>query len=184
MQIKQTFLNAVHLLDVPRYLDNRGWFSESQHQQDYAQLLGTSSPVFVQSNVSYSNLGVLRGLHAQRQHPQGKLIQVLSGEIFDVFVDIRPKSPTFGQWHGVTLSAAHSQQLWIPPGFAHGFLTLAEQTVVLYHCSDYYAPNDQITLRWNDADVNIRWPDLGHEPILSDKDQAGMTLKELQTCVS
>ena len=184
MNIVQSFFDGVHLIDIPRYHDTRGWFSESQHQQQYAQLLNTEAPIFLQSNVSHSHQGVLRGLHAQLKQPQGKLIQVLNGEIYDVFVDIRQQSPSFGQWQSVHLSANESQQLWLPPGFAHGFLALSNNTTVLYHCSDYYAANDQITLIWNDTDLNIDWPLSGQTPLVSDKDQMGMTLQELQTCVS
>ena len=137
MQISETFFNCVHLLDVPRYPDERGWFSESQHQQQYADLLQLEAPVFVQSNVSHSHINVLRGMHAQLTHPQGKLIQVLSGEIYDVFVDLRPDQISFGKWHGVRLSAQKSQQLWIPAGFAHGFLTLAQETTNVRRCFMY-----------------------------------------------
>ena len=184
MQINQTFFDVVHLIDVPRFPDERGWFSEALHQQQYADLLGLSTPAFVQSNVSHSHTHVLRGMHAQLTRPQGKLIQVLSGEIYDVFVDLRPKQASFGKWHGIRLSAQESQQLWIPAGFAHGFLTLAQDTTVLYHCTDYYVPNDQITLLWNDTDTNIQWPIGCASPILSSKDQAGMTLKEYIKCAS
>ena len=184
MQINQTFFDVVHLIDVPRFPDERGWFSESLHQQQYADILGLSTPAFVQSNISHSHTHVLRGMHAQLTRPQGKLIQVLSGEIYDVFVDLRPKQASFGQWHGVRLSAQKSQQLWIPAGFAHGFLTLAQDTTVLYHCTDYYVPNDQVTLLWNDTDTNIHWPIGYASPILSSKDQAGMTLKEYIKCAS
>ena len=184
MKINQTFFDVVHLIDVPRFPDDRGWFSESLHQQQYADLLDLSTPAFVQSNISHSHINVLRGMHAQLTRPQGKLIQVLSGEIYDVFVDLRPKQTSFGQWHGVRLSAQKSQQLWIPAGFAHGFLTLAQDTTVLYHCTDYYVPNDQVTLLWNDLDINIQWPIGYASPILSSKDQAGMTLKEYIKCAS
>ena len=187
MHTSTCFFDAVYLLDVPRYQDERGWFSESLKQKPYAELLNlapSNNEPFVQSNVSHSKLNVLRGLHAQIQHPQGKLIQVLSGRVFDVFVDIRRGSPTFGQHQHVVLDASLSQQLWIPPGFAHGFLTLADDSIVLYHCTDYYHAHDQVTLLWNDGDVNIEWPHTGHHPILSDKDALGISLKELASCVS
>ena len=184
MKINQTFFDVVHLIDVPRFPDDRGWFSESLHQQQYADLLDLSTPAFVQSNISHSHINVLRGMHAQLTRPQGKLIQVLSGEIYDVFVDLRSDQASFGKWHGIQLSAQKSQQLWIPAGFAHGFLTLAQDTTVLYHCTDYYVPNDQITLLWNDTDTNIQWPIGCASPILSSKDQAGMTLKEYIKCAS
>lgn len=184
MQIKQTFFNSVHLLDLPRHEDSRGWFSESQHQQAYAKLLNNPEFACVQSNVSASKQYALRGLHAQIQHPQDKLIQVLSGSVYDVFVDIRPNSPTIGQWDSVLLSEQCSQQLWIPRGFAHGFLALAPNTIVLYHCSHYYVPNDQLTLLWNDVDLNINWPLGDHLPILSEKDQAGMLFKDYLKCAS
>ena len=182
MNIVQTFFDCVHLIETPRYHDERGWFTESLHQQNYSKLLGIPEPIFVQSNISHSHRNVLRGLHAQLQQPQGKLIQVLQGKVYDVFVDIRTSSKTYGHWHAVVLDALKNQQLWLPPGFAHGFLTLENNTTMLYHCSDYYAPNDQITVIWNDENINIDWP-LNSSPIISAKDQTGMTLKELEKCV-
>src|SRR5690606_1685568 len=143
---------------------------------------------FVQNNRSYSRQGVLRGLHYQIAHPQGKLVQVSQGKVFDVAVDLRPDSPTFGQWDGLMLAAepVASQeqgmlvlsQLWIPPGFAHGFLVLSESATVEYQCTDYYHPDDEACLRWDDPEVGIDWP--GDNPILSERDRQGHTLKALQ----
>ncbi|AUZ04153.1 MULTISPECIES: dTDP-4-dehydrorhamnose 3,5-epimerase [Vitreoscilla] len=184
MKITQTFFGCVHLIDIPRYQDERGWFSESQHQQQYASLFNMPEPVFVQSNISQSKQNVLRGLHTQINHPQGKLIQVLQGKIYDVFVDIRPQSAHFKQWQAVVLDSEKSQQLWIPPGFAHGFLSLAENTTILYHCTNYYAPNDQLSILWDDNDLDIDWPLFNQAPVMSEKDLLGMSLKEFVTCVS
>ncbi len=133
---------------------------------------------FVQDNQSRSVQGTLRGLHYQLKHPQGKLARILSGEVFDVAVDLRKSSPSFGQWVGEILSAENRKQLWIPPGFAHGFYVLSETAELAYKCTDYYCPEDDHSLRWDDNDIAIDWPLLSSEPLLSAKDQAAAILAE------
>jgi dTDP-4-dehydrorhamnose 3,5-epimerase len=134
---------------------------------------------FVQDNHSCSSQNVLRGLHYQIQHPQGKLVRVVAGEIFDVAVDLRIKSPALGRWHGVTLSANNNQMLWVPPGLAHGFLVLSESAQVLYKTTDFYYPEFERTLAWNDPDLNIAWQ-LKGEPIVSAKDALGVSFKDAE----
>jgi dTDP-4-dehydrorhamnose 3,5-epimerase len=164
------------LLLEPRVLrDARGSFQELYHADRYAGL-GLRTP-FVQDNVSRSARGVLRGLHLQHPHGQGKLVTVLEGAVFDVAVDVRRGSPTFGRWTGYTLTADGAHQLWIPPGFAHGFLVLEERSLVWYKCTAVYSAADELTVRWDDADVGVRWPDAA--PILSAKDAAAPGLAEL-----
>jgi dTDP-4-dehydrorhamnose 3,5-epimerase len=150
--------------------DNRGYFFESYSERDFHAAGLTMS--FVQDNQSCSARGTLRGLHFQRRFPQGKLVRVIAGEVFDVAVDIRPGSPTRGKWHGVALSGEKQNQFYIPPGFAHGFLTLSDVAVFAYKCTDFYHPEDEGGIVWNDTAIGIRWPDLGMEYILSDKDKA------------
>jgi len=149
--------------------DSRGYFFESWSQRDFAEA-GITLP-FVQDNQSRSVKGVLRGLHFQKLHPQGKLVRAVEGEVFDVAVDIRPGSPTLGKWHAVTLSGEKQNQFYIPPGFAHGFLVLTETAVFAYKCTDFYHPEDEGGIVWNDPAVNIAWPDLGTEYLLSEKDK-------------
>jgi len=149
--------------------DSRGYFFECWSQRDYEKA-GISSP-FVQDNQSRSVKGVLRGLHFQKTHPQGKLVRTIEGEVFDVAVDLRSDSPTFGKWHSITLSAEKQNQFFIPKGFAHGFLVLSETAVFAYKCTDFYYPQDESGLLWNDPDIGITWPDVGTEYILSDKDK-------------
>ncbi|MCL2442170.1 MAG: dTDP-4-dehydrorhamnose 3,5-epimerase [Treponema sp.] len=149
--------------------DDRGYFFECWSSRDYANAGITST--FVQDNQSRSNKGVLRGLHFQKTHPQGKLVRVIEGEVFDVAVDLRPASSTFGKWHSVILSGEKQNQFYIPEGFAHGFLVLSETAVFAYKCTDFYYPNDESGLLWNDSDIGIIWPDIGMEYILSDKDK-------------
>lgn len=155
--------------------DERGFFYESYNQQRFAQETGITAN-FIQDNHSYSCQDVLRGLHYQITKPQGKLIRVIRGQIFDVAVDIRKSSPTFGQWVSFELSSENKYQLWIPPGFAHGFLVLSEVAEVLYKTTDYYHPQGERTILWNDPDLAIDWPLLS-SPILSAKDQAGKPFK-------
>ena len=166
------------LFEPKVFSDDRGFFFESFNQNDFEKIAGIS-PTFVQDNHSKSTKGVLRGLHYQL-HPkaQGKLIRAIQGEIFDVVVDIRKDSPTFGQWHGEVLSADNKKQLWIPLGFAHGFLTLSETAEVLYKATDFYAPENERCLAWNDPDIGIEWP-LQGEPFLSEKDQCGLLLDKI-----
>lgn len=175
--VHNTALPGVKLIDLRVFHDERGYFLESFQEQRYETLLGLKSP-FVQDNYSYSKHHVLRGLHFQSLHPQGKLLRVAQGEIYDVTVDVRPASTTFGQWQGLVLSNAKPQQLWIPPGFAHGFVVLSDEASVEYKCTDYYRPEDEACLSWNDPELAIEWP--VSNPVLSGKDQQGLTLKALQ----
>lgn len=157
--------------------DERGFFLESYQKQRFAA--AGISYEFVQDNHSLSRQGVLRGLHYQIRQPQGKLVRVISGEVFDVAVDIRRSSPTFGRWTGLNLSAENKTMLWIPPGFAHGFYVLSEQAEVLYKATDYYAPQWERTILWNDPDMGIRWPE-GPAPMVSAKDAAGLPLAQAE----
>jgi len=157
--------------------DDRGFFFESYNRRSMAEL-GIDFD-FVQDNHSRSGRGVLRGLHYQIRQPQGKLVRVVAGEIFDVAVDVRRSSPTFGQWVGMTLSAENKRMAWVPPGFAHGFYVLSETAEVLYKASDYYAPQHERSLLWNDPALGIEWP-LSGEPLLSDKDRKGIPLNEAE----
>jgi len=157
--------------------DERGYFFECWSSRDYEEA-GISSH-FVQDNQSRSNKGVLRGLHFQKTHPQGKLVRVIKGEVFDVAVDLRPSSSTYGKWHSVILNSEKQNQFYIPEGFAHGFLVLSDTAVFAYKCTNFYYPNDEGGLLWNDPDIGITWPDIGMEYILSDKDKKLPVLKQL-----
>ena len=166
------------LFEPKVFSDDRGFFFESFNQHNFEEIAGIS-PTFVQDNHSKSTKGVLRGLHYQLQpKAQGKLIRAIQGEIFDVVVDIRKDSPTFGQWLGEVLSAENKKQIWIPPGFAHGFLTLSETAEVLYKATDFYAPENERCLAWNDPDIGIEWP-LQSQPITSERDQCGLLLENI-----
>lgn len=168
------------VLEPTVFRDQRGFFLESWHQ-DRLTSLGLPSR-FVQDNHSRSIRGTLRGLHYQIEKPQGKLVRVVSGEVFDVAVDLRRSSPTFGLWDGVRLSADNQQELWIPPGFAHGFYVLSEYADLLYKCTDYYLPAADRTIRWDDPDLSIPWPLVnGCPPLLSPKDAGAPRLREAQT---
>ncbi|MBN3927604.1 dTDP-4-dehydrorhamnose 3,5-epimerase [Nostoc sp. NMS4] len=175
MSIVHTKISEVLQIEPQVFADDRGFFFEAYNQQKFAQEIGIVTN-FVQDNHSCSKQNVLRGLHYQIQQPQGKLIRVVVGTIFDVAVDIRKSSATFGKWVGSELSAENKRLLWIPPGFAHGFLALSEIAEVLYKTTDYYAPHSDRTILWNDPDLAIDWP-LSATPILSAKDQAGKSLK-------
>lgn len=170
MQFTPLAIADVMLLTPRVFADERGFFMETFRQAEFEQHCGAYT--FVQENHSHSFQGVLRGLHYQRQHPQGKLVRVTVGEIFDVAVDLRPDSATRGQWVGVHLSAANQQQLWIPPGFAHGFYVLSPTAELHYKCTAYYRPDDEAILQWNDPTLAIDWPVVG-APILSPKDHHG-----------
>lgn len=176
MRIHPTDLEGVLLLEPQVFCDLRGYFLETYNEKNF-QAAGISDR-FVQDNLSHSKKGVLRGLHFQAERPQGKLIRVHQGEIFDVAVDIRKESRNFGRWTGVALKAADQRLLWIPKGFAHGFYTLTEFAEVGYKVTDFYAPHLERTLVWNDPDLAIGWP-LQGPPILSDKDRQGLRLHEL-----
>ena len=180
MQVTRTDIPDVLILEPKLFGDARGFFLESYNQRSFQEATGLNVP-FVQDNHSRSRKGVLRGLHYQVQQPQGKLVRVVRGAVFDVAVDIRVGSPTFGRWVGVELSEDNHRQLWIPPGLAHGFVVLTEVADFLYKTTDYYAPAHERSLMWNDPEVGIAWPDLGEPPLLSAKDQQGHALRDLLT---
>ncbi|MBD1878310.1 dTDP-4-dehydrorhamnose 3,5-epimerase [Coleofasciculus sp. FACHB-T130] len=174
MNILPTEIADVLIIEPKVFSDDRGFFYESYNQKAFSEKAGISAN-FAQDNHSRSAQYVLRGLHYQIQQPQGKLVRAIAGTIFDVAVDIRKSSPTFGQWVGCLLSAENKRQLWIPSGFAHGFLVVSEAAEVLYKTTDYYAPQHERCLLWNDPDLAIDWP-LTDSPVLSAKDQAGQPL--------
>ena len=176
MQARAFELPGLMLFEPKVFADDRGAFFESFNERAFREANGFAAP-FVQDNHSVSRKGVLRGLHCQRHpHEQGKLVRVVAGAVFDVAVDIRVGSPTFGRWAGVELSAANRRQFWIPPGFAHGFLALEEGTEFVYKVTDYWDRESERTIRWNDPAIGIDWPLDGKEPILSAKDAAGNLL--------
>jgi dTDP-4-dehydrorhamnose 3,5-epimerase len=177
MQIQQTNLPGVVIIEPRVFADERGFFQEIFQQERYAEA-GISAD-FVQDNYSRSGRGTLRGLHFQIQHAQGKLVQCLRGEIFDVAVDLRRYSPTFGEWAGVLLSESNHRQLYIPPGFAHGFYVVSELAEMFYKCDEYYDRESERSLLWNDPAIGIDWP-LSGEPILSDKDRRGSPLSQIE----
>ena len=174
MKVAATAIPGLLLLEPTIHEDERGFFFESFNQKRFEDATGLNIR-FVQDNHSRSVKRVLRGLHYQIRRPQGKLLRVTAGEVFDVAVDLRRSSPTFGKFVGIVLSAANKKQLWIPEGFAHGYLVLSDAAEVLYKTTDYYAPEHERCLIWNDPDVGIDWPKDG-EPILSAKDRLGLTL--------
>ena len=170
----------VFLIEPKVFGDARGFFLESFRQDLFNQATGTNL-AFIQDNHSRSSKGVLRGLHYQLPpHAQGKLVRVTSGIVFDVAVDIRRSSPTFGQWVGAELSAENHRQLWIPPGFAHGFVVLSDTADFVYKTTAYYAPESDRGLLWSDADIGIQWPDLGQVPLISAKDAASKSFREAE----
>jgi len=172
MKIIETKLSGVKIIEPNVYGDERGFFMETWQQKKFEELVCPRS--FVQDNHSRSTKGILRGLHYQTENTQGKLVRVVSGEVFDVAVDIRKSSSTFSQWIGVHLSAENKRQLWIPEGFAHGFFVLSDSAEFLYKCTDYYNPAHEHTILWNDATLNIDWPiKAGESPQLSAKDENG-----------
>ncbi len=174
-----TELPEVLILEPRVFADDRGFFFESFNARDFHAATGVEAQ-FVQDNHSRSARGVLRGLHYQIQHPQGKLVRVTHGEVFDVAVDLRRASPTFGKWVGVTLSGTNKRQLWVPPGFGHGFLVMSETAEFLYKTTDYWYPEFERTLLWNDAAVGVRWP-TAIAPALSGKDAAGAQFSAIET---
>lgn len=173
MQLIATAIPDVKVVEPKVFGDSRGYFFESFNQRNFDDALGETLK-FVQDNQSRSARGVLRGLHYQVRQPQGKLVRVLHGEIYDVAVDIREGSPTFGQWVAELLSAENKKQLWIPAGFAHGFVVTSETAEVLYKTTDYWAPQFERCIRWDDPTLAIPWPLDGITPIVSDKDKQGM----------
>ena len=177
MNVIKTNIADVVIIEPKIFGDERGFFLETFQAERYQEMAGIDLP-FVQDNHSRSGKNVLRGLHFQKSKPQGKLVRVVRGEVFDVAVDIRPDSPTYGQWAGVLLSEENKRQFWVPPGLAHGFVVLSDIADFEYKCTDYYDPSDEGCLIWNDASVGIEWPDR-IEPILSAKDELGLTLEQL-----
>lgn len=180
MNVINTKISDVVIIEPKVFGDERGFFLETFQAERYLEEAGINLP-FVQDNHSRSGKNVLRGLHFQKSKPQGKLVRVVRGEVFDVAVDIRKNSSTYGQWAGVLLSEENKRQFWIPPGLAHGFVVLSDIADFEYKCTDYYDPNDEGALIWNDPDVAIDWPE-GIEPILSAKDQAALRFKDLLDC--
>jgi dTDP-4-dehydrorhamnose 3,5-epimerase len=179
VNVLKTEIADVLILEPKVFGDERGFFLESFNQRVFEQATGIRAS-FVQDNHSRSRQGVLRGLHYQIRQPQGKLVRVAAGEVFDVAVDLRRSSPTFGRWAGTTLSAENKRMLWIPPGFAHGFLVLSDSVDFLYKTTDYYAQEHERCVIWNDPAIGIRWP-LDGLPVLAEKDRAGKPLMETET---
>lgn len=178
MKIIDTAISEVKIIEPRVFGDDRGFFMESWNRKAFAEA-GLDLD-FVQDNHSRSAKGVLRGLHFQNPNPQGKLVRVVSGAVWDVVVDIRRSSPTFGKWVGVELSAANKRMFWVPPGFAHGFVSLEDGTDFLYKCVGSYDPANEHSLLWNDPEVGIEWPLDGIEPQLSAKDVAGLPLSQIK----
>jgi dTDP-4-dehydrorhamnose 3,5-epimerase len=180
MKATRTAIADVLIIEPKVFGDSRGFFFESFNQAQFDEAVG-SHVDFVQDNHSRSAKGVLRGLHYQIQKPQGKLVRVVRGSVFDVAVDIRRSSPTFGQWVGVELTEENHRQLWVPPGLAHGFVVTSESADFLYKTTEFYAPAHERAILWNDADLGIVWPDIGMQPLLSGKDAAASTFKAADT---
>lgn len=178
MNVIETGIPGLLVLEPKVFGDARGFFMESFNARTFAEVTGVKAD-FVQDNHSRSGRGVLRGLHYQVQQPQGKLVRVAQGRVFDVAVDLRRSSPTFGKWYGVELSGENHRQFWVPAGFAHGFYVLSDSADFLYKTTDYYAPQHERSLAWNDATVGVQWP-LQGEPLLSAKDLAGKPLGECE----
>lgn len=175
MNVARCELDGPLVIEPKVFGDQRGFFLESWSRERYRD--AGIGPDFVQDNFSFSARGTLRGMHAQNPHPQGKLVSVWQGEVWDVVVDLRRQSPTFGRWFGVTLSAENKRQFWVPPGFAHGFVVMSETALFHYKCTDAYAPKDEIGFRFDDPAVGIRWPI--DNPILSARDRAAPLLRDL-----
>jgi dTDP-4-dehydrorhamnose 3,5-epimerase len=175
MKVTAGTLKGLVLIEPKVFGDSRGFFLETWNLNKYQQA-GIAAP-FVQDNISVSRRGALRGLHFQNPNPQGKLVSVLQGEVLDVVVDLRLSSGTFGKYETVVLSEENKRQFYIPPGFAHGFAVLSDTAMFHYKCTDFYSPQDEMTLRWNDPAVGIQWPVT--EPVVSDKDAKGLLLKEI-----
>lgn len=182
MKVIDTRIPDVKIIEPSVFGDERGFFMETWNQKQFEEL-GTGKPTqFVQDNHSKSKKGILRGLHYQTENTQGKLVRVVSGEVFDVAVDIRQGSPTFGQWVGEYLSAENKRQLWIPEGFAHGFYVTSDEAEFVYKCTDYYNPSAELSIAWDDKMLAIDWP-LKGDPLLSEKDQSGLSFKSIQELV-
>jgi dTDP-4-dehydrorhamnose 3,5-epimerase len=175
LSVTPTSIDGVLIIEPKVFGDERGWFTESFNAIDFSMATGLHVD-FVQDNHSFSRKGILRGMHYQLEKTQDKLVRVVSGSVFDVAVDLREQSPTFGKWFGIELSAQNHKQLWIPAGLAHGFLVLSDEAEFLYKTTDYYHPQSEVCLAWNDPAVNIQWPlDIGVAPNLNAKDMAGLS---------
>ena len=177
MDIRETPIQGVKIIKSEIFQDSRGLFFESYNKKEFEKELDVN-PIFVQDNYSKSKKGVLRGLHFQVSKPQGKLVRVLRGEIFDVVVDLRKDSKSFSSWHGLTLSEESNEQLWVPSGLAHGFIVTSEYADVSYKVTDYWFPEFEKTLLWNDPHIGVVWP--SNDPLLSKKDSQGLKLSELE----
>lgn len=178
MDVLSLAIPEVKLIKPRRFEDGRGFFEQTYQKKQYAAAGIVAD--FVQDNRSRSQKGVLRGLHYQLEHAQAKLVSVISGAVFDVAVDIRTGSPTFGRWVGAELTGSNGHQLFVPKGFAHGFIVLSDEVDFVYKCDDYYTPGDEYGFRWDDPSIGIVWPDTGCSPILSGKDQSALLLSEVQ----
>jgi dTDP-4-dehydrorhamnose 3,5-epimerase len=178
MKITPTEIPDVLIIEPDVFGDSRGFFFESYNKKEFMKTTGLQV-TFVQDNHSRSNKHVLRGLHYQIRQPQGKLVRVISGDVFDVAVDIRRSSPTFGKWVGEYLTAENKKQMWVPPGFAHGFLVLSDDAEFLYKTTDYWAPEHERCIRWNDPVLNVQWPITG-DPLVSEKDEKGALFQDAE----
>nr|QLL91095.1 RmlC [Plesiomonas shigelloides] len=177
MKVIETDIPDVKIIEPAVFGDERGFFMETWNQKRFEELVTGKPTQFVQDNHSKSKKGILRGLHYQTENTQGKLVRVVSGEVFDVAVDIRKDSPTFGKWVGVYLSAENKRQLWVPEGFAHGFYVTSEEAEFVYKCTDYYNPNEEHSILWNDETLAIEWPIKG-AVLLSEKDMQGESIEK------
>ena len=178
MKITPSEIPDVLIIEPNVFGDSRGFFFESYNEKEFMETTGLQV-AFVQDNHSRSNRHVLRGLHYQIQQPQGQLVRVISGDVFDVAVDIRRSSPTFGKWVGDYLTAENKKQMWVPPGFAHGFLVLSDDAEFLYKTTDYWAPEHERCIRWNDPVLNVQWPITG-DPLVSEKDEKGAFFQDAE----
>ena len=176
MKVTESGIKGVFIIEPDVYEDDRGFFMETFHKERYRKLLGINLD-FVQDNISRSSKNVLRGMHFQKNYPQGKIVSASRGEILDVVVDLRKDSPTYGTWESFRLSEKNKLQVWIPPRFAHGFLVVSDSADIDYKCTEYYHPEDELCLMWNDPEVAIDWTI--NDPILTEKDKKGLFLKDL-----
>ena len=176
MKVTESGIKGVFIIEPDVYEDDRGFFMETFHNERYRKLLGINLD-FVQDNISRSSKNVLRGMHFQKNYPQGKIVKASRGEILDVVVDLRKGSPTYGAWESFKLSEQNKLQVWIPPGFAHGFLVMSDSADLEYKFTEYYHPEDELCLMWNDPEVAIDWTI--NDPILTEKDKKGLSLKDL-----
>lgn len=179
MKVIETNIPDVKIIEPQVFGDERGFFMETWNQKQFEELVTGKPTQFVQDNHSKSKKGILRGLHYQTQNTQGKLVRVVSGEVYDVAVDIRKDSPTFGKWVGVYLSSENKRQLWVPEGFAHGFYVTSEEAEFVYKCTNFYDPSSEVSLQWNDRAIGIEWP-LDGEPHLSKKDAEALLLAKIK----